>query len=180
MQLRRSSCPTRAGFSLLETTIGITVVMIGLLAMTSTSYVAHSLQEGDKARRLANNALQRIIEQVQASSSALRDSETGWGNALQARYAPGGIPGNTFPVQDLTPWDGQETVGSVWVVTDETLTDAELGVHLGMPRDLNGDGVVNSNDVRSDATLLPVVVRLRWMSQAGRREIVHGFYALGL
>ena len=169
----------RAGFSLLETVIGISVVMIGMMAMTSTSLVVHSLEESDKARRLATNALQGAIEQVNADSNAAHDADVGWAPSLVATYAPGAVPGNAFDVAGLDPWPGIEQVGSIWVVTDETLTDDELGVELGMPRDLDGDGAVANDDVSGAATLLPVVVRLRWDGEAGQRELVHGFYLLG-
>jgi hypothetical protein len=38
---------------------------------------------------------------------------------------------------------------------------------LGMPRDLNGDGVVDASNHDVDYTLLPVLVRVRWRSASG-------------
>jgi hypothetical protein len=41
--------------------------------------------------------------------------------------------------------------GSIRIVTDETATDAALGMELGMPRDLNGDGDAADTDVSGHA-----------------------------
>lgn len=172
--------PTCAGFSLLESVIGMSVVVIGLMAMTSTSLVVHSLEESDKARRLAGDALQAVIEEVHAVSTAAVEDEDGWAATLLESYGAGGDPGTTFPVPDLTPWEGEAEVGSIQVVTDETLGDRELGAPIGMPRDLNGDGLVTDNDVSGNANLLPAVVRLRWTGESGDREVVHGFYVMGI
>jgi type II secretory pathway pseudopilin PulG len=170
----------RAGFSLLETMVGIAVLMIGLLAMTSTSVVVHSLGESDKSRRLATNALRAVIEEVNALSYASTQSELGWAAVMTDAYGTDGQPGATFAVRGLDPWPGLAQVGSVWIVTDEQLTDRQLGAELGMPRDLDGDGLASSTDVSGSATVLPVVVRLRWTGEAGDRELIHGFYILGL
>lgn len=165
--------------SLLETVIGITVVMIGLMAITSTSLVVHSLDESDRSRRLAVNALQGKIEEVNARSNSVLDADAGWSTELLGLYDPNQTGGTTFNVNGLDPWEGDVTVGSLWVVTDETITDTELGVEMGMPRDLDGDGVVGNKDVSTNATLLPVIVRMRWSGEAGERSLLHGFYLLG-
>ena len=39
---------------------------------------------------------------------------------------------------------------------------------LGMPRDLNNDGIVDAQDHAHDCILLPVKVRLEWKSKCGR------------
>ncbi len=41
---------------------------------------------------------------------------------------------------------------------------------LGMPRDLNGDGIVDSADHSADYRLLPVLLRLEWRGQSGHRQ----------
>ncbi len=168
-----------SGFSLLETVIGMSVMIIGLLAMTSTSVVVHSLDESDKARRLATTAQQAVIDQLNVRAAALVGDEAGWATALTDSYGDGGTPGSTFAVQGLDPWEGMAQIGSVRVVTDETITDDELGGPMGMPRDLDGDGLVSNEDVTASATLLPVVLRIRWTGESGDRELVHGLYVLG-
>jgi hypothetical protein len=38
---------------------------------------------------------------------------------------------------------------------------------LGMPRDLNGDGIPDALDHSADMQILPVLVRLRWRGPTG-------------
>ena len=45
-----------------------------------------------------------------------------------------------------------------------------------MPKDLNGDGEALTADVRADALILPVIVRVRWEGAAGQREFTQGFW----
>ena len=117
---------------------------------------------------------------MNAFSNSVVDSPNGWAADVTARYAPGGNPGNTFDVQGLSPWPGEASIGTITIVTDETLTDADVGVDFGMPRDLDDDGVVDNLDVSATARVLPVVVRLRWNGPAGQRELEQGFFLLGL
>jgi hypothetical protein len=59
----------------------------------------------------------------------------------------------------------------VRVVLDETLTDAELGMALGMPRDLDGDGLQETTDVSATAQLLPIVVEVAYRPARGAPEL---------
>jgi hypothetical protein len=81
----------------------------------------------------------------------------------------GTAPGNHFNVPGLTPlavngFVGEITFPSRGAEIREDVADATLG----MPRDLNGDGVVDSLDHTHDCVLLPVRVRLQWVSQTGK------------
>ena len=40
---------------------------------------------------------------------------------------------------------------------------------LGLPRDLNGDSIVDAADHAADYAVLPVIVRLEWMGDFGPR-----------
>ena len=177
--MKTSPCarPSRGGFTLIEVVITSAVLFIGLLAMTSTSWVIHSLRGTYADKQLAHQALQGVIEDLYAQSELAVDAEDGWGQALLDLYGPGNA-GATFNVQGLDPWDDEATVGTVTVVVDETRTDADLGVQLAMPRDLNGDGLVNDVDVTDDAVLLPVIVQLRWRGEAGNRQMRQAIYLL--
>ena len=61
-------------------------------------------------------------------------------------------------------------------VGPESAPGGRLGVELGMPRDLDHDGLVSNTDVRGSARVLPVVVRMRWSTALGDRELVQGIY----
>jgi prepilin-type N-terminal cleavage/methylation domain-containing protein len=80
-----------------------------------------------------------------------------------SRFGPGGSVGDTFDVEGL-PGANQ---GSVTIVTNETSKDADIGMVLGFPRDLDGDGSATSTDVSLTARILPVIVTVTWL-QGGR------------
>ena len=65
------------------------------------------------------------------------------------------------------------------IVTDETLTDAQLGVDIGMPRDLNGDGDAADADVVGTARLHPVIVSVTWRGPNGTQTLRQPFYVIG-
>jgi Tfp pilus assembly protein PilV len=169
----------RAGLAVLEATVTLSILTIALLAMTTTSVTMYNLKETDRLRRTASSAMQSLVEDVRAFAFSVRDDDDGWAREVLTSYAPGGTLGDSFEVRGLEPWPGEESVFTVTVVRDETLTDAELGIELGMPRDLDNDGAISNDDVIDSARMLPVIVRARWSGRTGEREIVQAFYVLG-
>lgn len=57
-------------------------------------------------------------------------------------------------------------VQGTWMLRE----DVEMP-ELGMPRDLNGDGVVDDLDHRGDAEILPICVRIAWKGRFGERSL---------
>ena len=164
-----------SGFSLLEVLIGLSVLTIGLLAMTSTSLQTHELRRSDAARLAARNAMESMVREVEVTAASI-DTESGdWAELLIDAFAP---PNDVLETPGLDPWEGEEAVVQVRFFPDETADDAEVGFALGMPRDLNGDGFADSSDVTSDARMLPAVVSARWQSPSGDRQLLQGFYVL--
>ncbi len=104
------------------------------------------------------------------------DGKVGWSTVLTTALRPDGSIGDIFDVPGLDPWRDTPSIGTVRVLTDETLTDADLGIALGMPRDLNGDGDASDVDVTDDAMLIPVIVRARWGGSGGDREAIQAFF----
>jgi hypothetical protein len=47
--------------------------------------------------------------------------------------------------------------------------NAELPI-LGLPRDLNGDLIVDSSDHAADYLVLPAIVRIEWRGRLGPRQ----------
>ena len=170
----------RHGFSIVEVVVATAVLAIGMLALTSTTWRVHALTASNEDRRLAQNDLRAITEQIMSlSEAALEDPDT-WAGTATAAFAPGGTPGNTFDIPGLERVPGKPAVGTIRLVTDETVTDAQLGLTLGMPRDLDGDGVASNTNVGATARLLPVILDLSWASGTGSRRARHGFYLLGI
>ena len=169
----------RSGFTLIEIAVATTVLLVALMSMSATIVSIHSLRRQNRDRTIAHNAVVTRAEGVHAAARAAMDQPGSWAAEVVAAACPGGALEADFDVEGLTPQDGEAHVGRLAFIVDETATDAQLGVLMGMPRDLDGDGVVSSHDVRATARILPVIVRARWKGARGDAQIVHPFFAIG-
>lgn len=168
-----------AGFTLVEIGLAMTILLVALMAMGASTLRMSSLRRQNRERAVAQNAIRALSEQIHATSDNLRRTSNDWSGDLITALSPGGQVGDSFAIQDLNAQIGEDSVGSIQIITDETLTDAALGFELGMPRDLDGDGSVDNTDVSGTARILPVVVRARWRGVSGNVQIVHPFYVIG-
>ena len=50
------------------------------------------------------------------------------------------------------------------------LREDEIAAELGLPRDLNGDLLIDDQDHSGDYIVLPVIVRVSWTGKAGNRQ----------
>lgn len=170
----------RAGFTLIEVSLAIVMLIVALVAMTASNVRSQVLHRSTHERSQAHNALRAVAERIQSVSRAGVDSSLGWANYVRAAFTPGtGEIGVTFAVAGLVPLEGAATVGTIEVVLDETSTDATVGAALGLPRDLNGDGDAADASVGADARVIPIVLRARWRSPTGVQTMVHPFYVFG-
>jgi hypothetical protein len=167
------------GFTLIELAIATSILMIGIVSALSASSQMHALRQVNRERTLAQNAVRSISERLHAASHGFSDDPTTWCDELLALYGPGGSIGAEFDVTGLAAPEEDERVGEIRILTDERLTDAEIGRDLGMPRDLNGDGDVTDADVSGSARILPVTITLRWRGENGLQILRHGFYVMG-
>lgn len=89
---------------------------------------------------------------------------------------PGTAPGSRFAVKDLTPVTPGQPVGRVIFPTvGNQLRENISDENFGMPRDLNGDDVVDNANHATDCIILPVQLRLEWVptnGKDGRRNFV--------
>lgn len=176
--LRPQQRGSSAGFTLIEVMVTASVLLIGLLAMTSTSVVVNSLRRSASDQQVAQAAMQAVVEDLHAAARAADSDATNWADDVLAVYGTGGVPGDSFPIQGLDPWEGETDVAFVEIITDETSTDGALGVAAGMPRDLNGDGTASTTDIRGTAALLPAIVRVQWRGAAGQQQLTQVVYLL--
>ena len=96
---------------------------------------------------------------------------------------PGGAgtaPGADFDVFGLQARDGDPDgmCGKIRFPGDGTsLLENGTDARLGMPRDLDLDGTIETVDVSSDYLILPVEVRVEWQSSGIQREyLMHTVY----
>jgi hypothetical protein len=171
---------SRSGFTLVEIGLAMTVLMVALMAMSASTLRSHSLRRQNRERAVAQNAMRQVSEEIHALSDQIRRTTAGsWSRDLVTALQPGGTLGETFEVRELNPQLGHATVGSITVVLDESLTDAELRLELGMPRDLDGDGLTDNADVSDAARILPIIVQAKWKGVSGDVQLTHPFYVIG-
>jgi type II secretory pathway pseudopilin PulG len=170
----------RRGFTLIELTIAMSMLMIAMVSAASTTMRMHSLRKQNREHIVAQNALRSMAERIHAQSYrfSFLDPDT-WSENVLATFGPGGTAGSAFDVDLLNPPSVGVLPGSLRIVIDETTTDAALGMELGMPRDLNGDGDALDTDVTDSACILPVTLTIEWQSQRGLEQLTHGFYTMG-
>jgi hypothetical protein len=158
---------TGTGFTLVELAVATSILVIGVLSAVSATSQVSALRGPDDQRDLALDALRSQAERLHRQALALTEKPGAWARAVLHVFGPGGTAGNRFRVPGLRSADGDEEVGTIQVLTSETLTDAGLGVELGLPCDLNGDGDSHDGDVRDDACRLPVLLTIRWRGEGG-------------
>lgn len=170
IRLRRG----RAGFSLIELLVATTVLVLGMLGAIGTLTTVNGLGESNRESILASQAARSMIESLQAE--AFEDVFERF-NA-DPGDDPGGAataPGPGFDVPGLTPQagDADGLAGSVLfpVSAGNVLREDLVDARFGMPRDLNGDDVVDGEDHTFDRIVLPVRVRIEWTGRSGDRFV---------
>lgn len=149
------------------------LIAIGASAVLLTMVYSLQLDATNRETAAATQTARRVLEQVR--SEDLADVLTMY-NA-NVNDDPGGTntaPGETFTISLL-----QQTVGSTGVDgrvilpfdTDGVLRESATIPELGFPRDLNGDGTIDSNDRSGDLLALPVIVRVTWDGINGERSV---------
>lgn len=150
------------------------VVLTVAMAMFTSTMASTARQRMTKRESaIAAEAGRRMLEVMRAGIHA----------QTFARYNdtpdddPGGVgtaPGKHFAVDGLAPADddldgfvGEIVFPALGPVLREDVEQTELG----MPRDLDADGIVDTDDHAGDYEVLPVMVRLRWKARSGAREL---------
>lgn len=158
-----------AGLTLLE-------VMIALVVLALSTVTALGLMVGSMRLDSTNRDTSRAV------AAARSVVETMHGQDFREIFAlyndnpeddpPGAVaPGSTFAVGGLTA--EANAVGTVRfpiAPNGELREDLDMP-ELGLPMDLNGDGVIDDEDHSQDYTVLPVIVELRWVGGSGAREL---------
>ena len=157
-------------------TFGIVILLIGVLgfsrSMIGAAREAQKAREADRATQAAREVLEKI--DAEAFAEAFRRYNA------DPNDDPGGpntAPGANFAVAGLSalPGDPDGKPGEVVFPTapgaPSVLRENVNIPELGMPRDLNGDGVIDALDHSTDYKLLPVIVRVCWQGSAGPGSI---------
>ncbi len=176
---RKGTDPGSGGFTVLEMALATVTLMVGIMSISAATLRMHNLGRQNRERTLGHNAIHAVAERVNSASAIAAKNPDSWSDTLLDAYTAGGTVGNTFDVTGLTAPVGTPTVGLITIITDETATDADLGVIMGMPRDLNGDGDMNDTDVSGVASMLPVIVTATWRGETNTVVLRHPMYIMG-
>ena len=167
------------GFTVVEMALATTMLMVGIMAISAATLRMHQLGRQNRERTIAHNAMTQMGERLNSASAIAALTPSTWATTVIDAYSEGGSVGNTFSVFGLTPVEGEEQPGVIEFITDETLTDDELGVAMGMPRDLNGDGDVVDGDVSGTVELLPAIITISWTVRGADMSIKHPLFLMG-
>jgi type II secretory pathway pseudopilin PulG len=159
--------------TLIEVVVAMSVLVVGLLAymraITSAALAARTTRE----TTLATEAAWRVIESMRAQQNfnqvfSLYNTTTADDpGGIAAPGANFAVPGLRAVVGDPDGMPGEIVFPTTTVGGAVQLREDFVNAKLGMPRDVNGDGVIDGNDHSADYQLLPVLVRVRWHGVAG-------------
>lgn len=146
------------GMTLIEVTFVVISLTVALAAVTQSMATGSAARYRLERQALALDAVRDVAETVRATPI----------DDIVGTFGAAGDPGERFSIPGL---DGEELAGRILIISDETLTDQEIGMTLGMPRDLDGDGAATNTDVTGTALVIPVIVEARW-GPAGNPEVL--------
>jgi type II secretory pathway pseudopilin PulG len=174
---RTGTAAAARGLTLLELVFAITLLVIGITAISrltvGVTRAANVQRECELATEAARATLERI--QTEAFSQAFRSFNA---SAADDPSGPGTAPGANFAVEGLraTADDPDGLPGEIVMPTQPglpgQLREDVDDPRLGMPQDLDGNGVVDANNHATDYKLLPVLVRVRWRACDGTVGVV--------
>jgi len=165
------------GFSAVEILIAISILAIGLMAQASLA-LSHSNQT-----RL-NREFRAALEGARAKIEVLKEHDFKTVFAAfdaSTRNDPPDAPGPGFALHGLSPVhrDPDGLVGKVrfpvgsppanWTHQDPVLREDLDDDLFGLPRELDGDGAVDSHPKDERYIHLPVVVEVRWRGVSGNQ-----------
>ena len=167
----------RRGLTLLELTFSITLLVIGISAISRLTVGLTRATSVARETELATQAAKAMLERIKAEAflQAFRSfNDLGSDDPSGANTAPGAnfaVPGLRAQPGDADGLPGEvvfPTVAGAPGVLRENVTD----IKLGMPHDLNGDTLTDALNHATDYKLLPVLVRVRWRACDGTTGVV--------
>ena len=157
----------RSAFSLVELVVVLAIMTVAMAMFAQTMASSARLDPVAVETATAADAARTMFEKMRNHPFSERFALY---NADPADD-PGGAntaPGDHFNVPGLAPLGVEGIVGAInFPAFKGQLREDVLDADLGMPRDLNGDGIIDSADHAADCLILPVKIRLEWASKTG-------------
>ena len=168
---------TRSGFTLVEVMVALALVAFALMGFSRSLVSTMVASETDREVRAATEAARAVMERLSGASFtdvfALYNADPS-----DDPGGPGTAPGPGVDLPGLAPLenDPDGRVGEILLPVLDNGGNLEVredlnAPWLGMPRDLNGDGLIDALDHSADYIVLPVVVRFEWQGSGGPARI---------
>jgi hypothetical protein len=164
----------------LEVMIASVVLVVGILGMVGSLAASIKLVETNQETVLAHQAARGVAERMQNGNFA-QVFATYNSNQADDPAGFGTAPGASFDVRGLRVPSGHghapvagARVGSILfpvIPGTSTLSESLVDRELGMPRDLNGDGVITPGAMPGTYLVLPVKITVRWEGAGGTRSL---------
>jgi len=155
-----------SGFTLVEVVVALAILVVGVLgalsAVSSSAVVGESTPELTRAQLGAQAMLERLRTENFSALFAQHNEKSGQSG---------------FAVVGLAPQDGDADgmVGEILFPTPpgepDVLREDSVLPDFGLPLDLDGDGVLENDDVSGTYVQLPVRVRVAWSGRSGDHEV---------
>ena len=175
----------RRGFTMVEVAVATGVMVVGVVGMAGAVAASVKLVDANRERIAAHQAARAILEQMQDGdfgdtfAEFNADPSDDPGGAGTGRGSSFDVPG--LRVSEWARNHGQGGgaavgAGAVGGIEFPTLADGRLSESiddpdLGMPRDLNGDGVISTGALTGGYLVLPVRIRVAWEGPTGPKSI---------
>jgi prepilin-type N-terminal cleavage/methylation domain-containing protein len=156
------------GLTLVELVVVIAILTVSVAMFAQTISASARLDPVANETMLAAEGARLKLEDMKAVELAdlyrLYNA-----NATDDPGGPGTAPGNTFSIEGLSPATVGGVVGRIdFPVSGKQLREDVADAALGMPRDLDGDGAIDTADHAGDYIVLPVRIRVEWASKTGK------------
>ena len=162
----------RRGLTLVEVMVALTVLTVSVYLLSSTITTVMMHGESKRERTIAVDA---VMNQIEVMRSQKFEDLLALYNAdiFDDPGTPGSAPGVGFAVFGLDPVEGDADglPGRVWMPsqTAQLMENVNLP-ELSMPRDLDGNLRVDTQDHAEDYIVLPVRVQVEWSGRGGDRS----------
>jgi hypothetical protein len=150
--------------------VAVVILAVGLGAGVHAILEALSLNQEARERSAALEAAQSVYEELR--STPFDEVFPRYNRAAGDNPVAGPSPGGGFAVPGLSaaPGDPDGLPGEIFfpgngILLDENFVDSDLG----MPRDLDGSGVLGT--LATGYQVLPLRIRVRWSGAHGVQEI---------
>lgn len=160
-----------AGFSLIETMIVLGTVTLTILGVITAHITCARLGQTNHETQAAAQRIRTVMEEISATD--INEVPATYDNVPANDPAGAGTaPGHAFLSTALRSNNSGDRGSIEMPVNSDGEVREDLNIPaLGMPRDLNGDGSIDSANHASDFHVLPVIVRLKWAGISGNREM---------